>query len=98
MKNNRACGSRYELEVVKFFREVGLDARKHAMSGCLDEKGDMTVTASWGEDWRGEAKWRKALPIWLINALGDNKFLVFRQSHGESHVLLRLEDFRDLLQ
>ncbi len=97
-KNNRACGSRFELEVVKFFRAGGLKAEKHLMSGQLDGSGDMTVTTGWGEDWAGEAKWKSLMPQWLITALGKNKFVVFKQSRGETFVLLRLSDFRDIIQ
>ncbi len=97
-KNTRACGSRFELEVVKFFREGGLTAEKHLMSGQLDGTGDMTITTGWGDKWPGEAKWKSLMPQWLINALGNHKFVVFKQSRGETLVLLRLSDFRDLLQ
>lgn len=97
-KNNRACGSRFELECKNEAIERGLNARKHAMSGSLDEKGDLTITASWGEDWPGECKWKKALPVWLVTALGEHKFVTFKQSRGEKFVMLRWDDFLGLLQ
>jgi hypothetical protein len=97
-KNNRACGSRFELEVVKFLCAGGLDARKRFMSGQLDGDGDIEIHQNWDECWHGEAKWKALMPKWLITALGMNKFVVFKQSRGESFVLLRLSDFRDLCQ
>ena len=97
-KNTRACGSRHELEVVKKARGFGLEAKKHLMSGQLDGSGDITITASWGDDWSGECKWRKEMPKWFVEALGDHQFAVFKQSRGENLVLLRLDDFLGLMQ
>lgn len=97
-KNNRACGSRYELELVNYFKSRGLKAHKHAMSGSLDEKGDLTVVTGWDEDWVGEAKWRKELPKWFVECLGDHKFAAFREARGETFVMIRLNDFADLIQ
>jgi hypothetical protein len=97
-KNNRACGARMELECVKEAREKGLTARKHLMSGQLDGDGDMTITAGWGDPWQGEAKWRKLMPAWFVNCLGNNRFAVFKQARGEKLVVLRYADFLDLLQ
>lgn len=95
-KNNRACGSRFELECVKDARAKGLEARKHAMSGSLDEKGDMTVTSACGRNWVGEAKWRKELPAWFVGCLGNDDFAVFKQSRGEKLALVRWDDLVDL--
>ena len=97
-KNNRACGSRFELEVTKYLCEGGLDARKRLMSGQLDGEADIDLHQHWGELWPLECKWKKALPQWLINALGKNRAAVFKQSRGETFVLLRLSDFRSLCQ
>jgi hypothetical protein len=97
-KNTRACGHRFELEVVKYLCAGGLDARKRSMSGQLDGEGDIEIHQNWDECWHGEAKWKSLMPKWLITALGDLKFVVFKQSRGESFVLLRLSDFRDLCQ
>ena len=97
-KNNRACGSRFELECKKDALAHGLEARKHAMSGSLDEKGDITLTASWGDDWVGECKWRKELPAWFVQCLGEHDFAVFKQSRGEKLVIIRWDAFLGLLQ
>lgn len=98
VKNNRACGSRFELELCKDARARGLEAKKHAMSGSLDEKGDLTITDQTGDAWVGEAKWRKELPKWFIECLGDHNFAAFKQSRGEKFVLLHWGDFLTLLQ
>jgi hypothetical protein len=71
-KNARACGSRFELECKKEALARGLQARKHAMSGSLDEKGDITITSLWGQEWVGECKWRKTMPAWFVECLGDH--------------------------
>jgi hypothetical protein len=97
-KNNRACGSRFELECKKDALAKGLECRKHAMSGSLDEKGDITITTGFGEDWVGECKWRKELPAWFVNCLADHKFAVFKEARGEKIAILRWSDLLDLLQ
>lgn len=97
-KNNRACGSRLELECKNEALKYGLKCRKHALSGSLDEKGDLTITDTWGDEWPGECKWRKELPAWFVGALGEHKFAVFKQSRGEKLVLIRWDDFLGLLQ
>jgi hypothetical protein len=97
-KNNRACGSRFELEVVKFLCAGGLDARKRFMSGQLDGEADIDLHQRWGELWPLECKWKKVLPEWLVKAIGKNKAAVIKESRGEPFVILRLSDFRDLCQ
>ena len=98
-KNNRACGSRFELECKNEAIARGLGCRKHAMSGSLDEKGDLTITTGFdGSDWVGECKWRKVMPAWFVNCLADHKFAVFKESRGEKLVVLRYDDFLGLLQ
>ena len=97
-KNNRACGSRFELECKNDAIARGLNARKHALSGSLDEKGDLTITASWGEDWVGECKWRKEMPAWFVQCLGEHHFAVFKEARGEKLVVIRWDAFLGLLQ
>lgn len=97
-KNNRACGSRHELEVVKKAQAKGLRARKHILSGQLDNSGDITITTGWDDDWAGECKWRSALPTYLTEGIKGVKFVVFRQARGENLVMVRLDDFFELLQ
>jgi hypothetical protein len=97
-KNTRACGHRFELEVVKFLCAGGLKAKKRFMSGQLDGEGDIEIEQHWGETWHGEAKWKSLMPKWIIEALGTHKFVVFKKSRGERLVLIRLSDFRDLCQ
>lgn len=97
-KNNRACGSRFELECVHDAEANGVRARKHFLSGAANEKGDITLVDRHGDNWPGECKWKKALPKWLITALGEHRFCVFKQARGERFVLLRWDDFLGLLQ
>jgi len=97
-KNTRACGSRFELESVKFLCAGGIDARKRWMSGQLDGGGDIEIHQHWDEVWSVECKWKALMPKWLINALGNHKAVFFKQSRGEPLVLMRLSDFRSLCQ
>ncbi len=98
MKNNTACGSRFVLELVRDAQARDITATKHLLSGQLDGSGDLTLTSSWGEQWDGEAKWRKLMPAWFVKCLIGRKFAVFKQARGEKLVVLRYDDFLGLLQ
>lgn len=91
-------GYSFERETVNFMRDGGLACRRVPLSGAGDEKGDVCVTSSFGKVYRGELKRRKCLPEWIVNALGTHDFMAMRGDRGECLVMLRLSDFRDLLQ
>jgi hypothetical protein len=96
-KNNRACGSRFELECVKDALAKGVKAKKRFMSGQLDGEGDIDLECADEELWDGEAKWRKLMPKWFVECLGVRKFVVMKQSRGEKLVIIRWDDFIRLL-
>ena len=87
-----------ELRCVGDAKARGLNARRHYRSGQTDGSGDLTIEASWGEDWDGEAKWKQEMPKWFVACLEKRKFAVFQQSRGEKLVLIRWDDFLGLLQ
>jgi hypothetical protein len=97
-KNNRACGSRFELECKNDALAKGLRTNKSFLSGQLDGSGDIQIVSSWDEMWDGECKWRKLMPAWFVKCLGSRRFAVFKESRGEKLVVLRWDDFLELLQ
>lgn len=100
-KMSRDKGAVYEREVVNAFRARGLLAQRVPLSGATEyAKGDVEVTAGFDPDviYLGECKRRKALPEWIVNALGENDFVAMRGDRGETLVMLRLQTFGDLLQ
>jgi hypothetical protein len=68
------------------------------LSGAGPEKGDVCVTASWGQKLKIECKSRKSLPAWIVNALGDHDAVILKQDRGETLVMIRLPLFADCLQ
>lgn len=58
----------------------------------------MHIVSSWEEIWDGECKWRKLMPEWFVKCLQGRKFAVFKQSRGEKLVVIRWDDFLELLQ
>jgi Holliday junction resolvase len=96
--HSRMKGYRYEREIVDYMLEGGLRCRRVPLSGATEhDKDDVVVTTDWGE-YRLECKRRKALPTWLTTALKPCYAVAFREDRGETYVLLRLSDFRGLLQ
>ena len=97
-KNNRACGSRFELECKNDALSHGLRTNQSFMSGQLDGSGDIQIVSTWDEMWDGECKWRKLMPEWFVKCLGERRFAVFKEARGEKLVVMRWEDFLGLLQ
>lgn len=98
---SRNKGAGYERELVNAFRERGLSAQRVPLSGATEyAKGDVEVTAGFDGKtiFKGEAKRRKNLPEWIVNALGENDFLAMREDRGTTLIVLRLDTFGDLLQ
>lgn len=91
-------GYEFERATVNFMRDGGLVCRRVPLSGAGEEKGDICVTSSWGQTYRGELKRRKCLPEWITRALGTHDFMAMRGDRGECLIVLRANDFRDLLQ
>jgi Holliday junction resolvase len=91
-------GYRLETSVRKYLQERGLECHRVALSGAGPEKGDICVTASWGQKLKGECKSRKELAKWIVEALGEHDFLVLKQDRGETLVMIRLPLFADCIQ
>lgn len=94
----RRRGYNFERETVNGFREYGLTCRRVPLSGAGDEKGDVVVTASWGDEYRLELKRKKALPNWITGPLGTHDGLVMRADNGEALVVIPLHRLREWLQ
>jgi Holliday junction resolvase len=97
-RRSKDKGYRYENELRLEFIECGLDCRRVPLSGAGDEKGDIVLTCTWGQEMRGEAKRRARLPAYLTGALDQHDFAVFREDRGKSFVLLTLKRFQELCQ
>lgn len=89
-------GYEFERSCVNAFRDHGLTCRRVPLSGAGDEKDDIVLTTGWGQQLRGEAKIRKALPAYLNNPTCD--FTIFRQDRAQPLVLISLDLFKDLCQ
>jgi hypothetical protein len=101
-RNGRSCkrkGYGFEREFVNFMREGHLTCNRVPLSGSGLEKGDCTIHSPCLErKLRGELKRRKALPAWIIHALGEHDFMAMREDRGETLVVIRASLFRDLIQ
>jgi Holliday junction resolvase len=91
-------GYRLETSVRVYFQSRGLECHRVALSGAGPEKGDICVTASWGQKIRIECKSRKKLADWIVDALGDHDAVILKQDRGETYVLTRLPHYADCLQ
>lgn len=101
-RNGRSCkrkGYEFEREFVNFMRAGFLTCDRVPLSGAGLEKGDVKVHSPCLErKLRGELKRRKALPEWIVHALGEHDFMAMRQDRGETLVVIRADLFRDLIQ
>jgi hypothetical protein len=91
-------GFRLENATRLYLCEGGLECRRIPLSGAGEEKGDLILKTGWGQALRGECKSRSKLADWIVNALGENDFLVLKEDRGEPLVMLRLKTFRDMAQ
>jgi hypothetical protein len=91
-------GYRLQNQTRLYLCEGGLDCKRIPLSGAGHEKGDLKLVTGWGQLLRGECKSRSKLADWIVNALGENDFLVLKEDRGEPLVMLRLKTFRDMAQ
>ena len=92
-------GYRLENQTRLYLCEGGLDCKRVPLSGAGDEKGDLRLVVERLERLlRGECKSRAKLAEWIVNALGENDFVVLKQDRGETLVMVRLPLFRELCQ
>lgn len=100
-KPSRDKGARFEREVVNAAKDMGLEARRTALSGMLaHEKGDVLITPGYVHDsdpWVFECKRRAKLPV-LFNELADFNGLIVRGDNCEALAVIRLNDLLELLQ
>ena len=78
--------------------ERGLHCRRVPLSGAGEEKGDICITASWGQVLRCELKRRKALPEWIVKALGEHDAMIMRGDRGKALAVIPLDTLLELLQ
>lgn len=99
-KMSRTKGAVYERELVNQAKEYGLKAQRVPLSGATSyAKGDIEVTPSWSDvPWVFEAKRRKELPAWMLEALGDNAGLILRADGEKSVAVIPLTTLLELLQ
>lgn len=99
-KMSRTKGAVYERELVNQAKEYGLKAQRVPLSGATSyAKGDIEVTPSWSDvPWVFEAKRRKELPAWMLEALGENAGLILRADNQKSVAVIPLTTLLELLQ
>lgn len=99
-RKSRNKGRRGEQELVRFFRERGYELQRVPNSGGLDIKGDLLGL----EGFHLEAKRQEKINLlsWCYQAesespTGDKPLVIFRKSNDIWRVVIRLEDFIDML-
>lgn len=97
---SRDKGANYEREVVNQAKDVGLESRRVPLSGALEHfKGDVQIKPTFATDfWTFELKRRKALPAWMLDALGENAGLILRADNEKSVAVIPLKTLLELLQ
>lgn len=97
---SRTKGAVYERELVNQAKEYGLFAQRVPLSGATSyAKGDVEITPSFSETpWVFEAKRRKELPAWMMEALGENAGLILRADNEKSVAVIPLKTLLELLQ
>lgn len=94
---SRKKGDGFERELVKLFHHHGMYAVRTPMSGAIQGfEGDVIVTIGDRRE-RIEAKRRKSGFKTLYRWLGDNYILALRDDQCEPLLLMRADDFADLI-
>jgi Holliday junction resolvase len=99
-KMSRTKGAVFERELVNLAKEYGLVAQRVPLSGATSyAKGDVEITPTFSDKpWVFEAKRRKELPAWMLEALGDNAGLILRADRHESVAVIPLKTLLELMQ
>lgn len=93
-KSQRNKGYRGEYNLVKLFKEAGLDAQRVPLSGASEfKKGDVVVQGR-----TGEVKVRGSGFKKIYEWLGANDFLAIKADRREYLIVLRVDDFVNLLK
>ncbi len=90
----RRKGSRVEREIVNFFKEKGLQARRIPLSGSSWIKGDILLH----EKYKCEVKARKDGFKQIYEWLEGNDFLFIKANRKKVLVIMEIEKFIDLLK
>lgn len=101
-KMSRTKGAAFERELVNQAKEAGLVAQRVPLSGATSyAKGDVEITPGFDPEGKPlvfEAKRRKELPGWMLEALGDNAGLILRADRHESVAVIPYKMLLELLQ
>jgi Holliday junction resolvase len=99
-KMSRTKGAVYERELVNEAKKYGLSAQRVPLSGATSyAKGDVEITPSFSDKpWVFEAKRRKELPAWMLEALGENAGLILRADNEKSVAVIPLTTLLGLMQ
>lgn len=99
-KMSRTKGAVFERELVNQAKEYGLVAQRVPLSGATSyAKGDVEITPAFSDKpWVFEAKRRKELPAWMLEALGDNAGLILRADRHDAVAVIPLTTLFELLQ
>lgn len=99
-KISRDRGVAFERELVNKAKEYGLDAIRVPLSGATEfAKGDIQIKPTFAETpWTFEAKRRRELPAWMLEALGDNAGLILRADRHDAVAVIPLTTLLELLQ
>jgi Holliday junction resolvase len=97
---SRTKGAVYERELVNQAKEYGLVAQRVPLSGATSyAKGDVEITPTFSDKpWVFEAKRRKELPAWMLEALGENAGLILRADNEKSVAVIPLTTLLELMQ
>lgn len=97
---SRNKGAAFERECVNLAKTYALHAQRVPLSGATSyAKGDVEITPSFADaPWVFECKRRKALPGWMLEALGANAGLILRADHHEAVAVVPLKTLLELMQ
>ncbi|HWU02435.1 MAG TPA: hypothetical protein VN222_06840 [Novosphingobium sp.] len=99
-KLSRDKGAAFEREIVNAAKAMNLKAERVPLSGATSyAKGDVEIMPGFGSmPWTFEAKRRRELPGWLLEALGDNAGVILRADRHDAVAVLPLKTLLGLLQ
>lgn len=99
-KMSRDKGANFEREIVNQAKEYGLKAQRVPLSGATSyAKGDVEIHPEFAlAPWVFEAKRRKELPGWMLEALGENAGLILRADRHEAVAVIPLKTLFELMQ
>lgn len=99
-RKSRNKGATFERELVNQAKLYGLSAQRVPLSGATSyAKGDIEIQPTFGKvPWVFEAKRRKELPQWMLEALGEHEGLILRADRHEAVAVIPFKTLLELLQ